>query len=178
MLVITIREQQKTDSGFEAILSVNGEVEYSVAIAEPFTRKQEQLLEWYFEEWLVFPVTDTVKAEQVAQSIKSYLEQLFKQVFQTNINVYSQYQQLRGKLSQLQLEIVSKTLEFQALHWEAMQDPDLPRPLAIDCVLVRKSIKPAPVFAYVQSSPVTNLLVVVARPDEEHDVDVVPFPDR
>lgn len=50
MPVITIREQQKTNSEFEAILSFDGEVEYPVAIADPFTRKQEQLLEWYFEE--------------------------------------------------------------------------------------------------------------------------------
>lgn len=170
MPVITIREQQKTDSGFEAILSFDGEVEYPVTIADPFTHKQEQLLEWYFEEWLVFPFTDTVKAEQVARSIKIYGEHLFKQVFQTNINVYSQYQQLRPQLSQLQVEIVSKTPEFQGLHWEAMRDPNLPRPLAIDCVVVRKSIKPAPVSAYVQPSPVINLLVVVARPDEEDDV--------
>ncbi len=170
MPVITIREQHKTGTGFEAILSFDDRVEYSVTITDPFTPEDEKQLEWYFEEWLNFPLTSTVKAEQTAQSIKNYGEELFQQVFKTNFDAYSQYKQLRGVLSQLQIEIVSKTPEFQALHWEAMRDRDLPRPLAVDCVVVRKSIKSVSVPADVQPSPVINLLVVVARPNEEHDV--------
>lgn len=77
---------------------------------------------------------------------------------------------MQGNLSQLQIEIVSRTPEFQALHWEAMRDRNLPRPLAVDCVVVRKSIKPVSVPANVQPSPVINLLVVVARPNQEDDV--------
>lgn len=33
------------------------------------------------------------------------------------------YQQLKNNLSQVQIELVSKTPEFQALHWEALPDP-------------------------------------------------------
>ncbi|MBW4623747.1 MAG: hypothetical protein KME17_30850 [Cyanosarcina radialis HA8281-LM2] len=51
-----------------------------------------------------------------------------------------------------------------------MRDPQLPHPLAVDCVVVRKQVKPVAVSASVQPSPVINLLIVVARPDEEHDV--------
>ncbi|WP_089091653.1 hypothetical protein [Nodularia sp. NIES-3585] len=40
----------------------------------------------------------------------------------------------------------------------------------VDCVMLRKNVKTAPVSANVPSSPVINLLVVVARPDEERDV--------
>jgi hypothetical protein len=59
MTIITIREQQVTDSGFTAILSFDGRVNYPIAITDPFTPKQEQSLEWYFEEWLVFPQLGT-----------------------------------------------------------------------------------------------------------------------
>lgn len=164
MPVITIREQQQTETGFEAILSFDGRVDYPITITDPFTRQKEQQLEWYFEEWLVFPMLNTVKAEQVAASVENYGQKLFEQVFKTNFDAYSEYRQLRGKLNQVQIEIEGQTPEFQALHWEALRDPELPRSLAVDCVMVRKRIKPVPVSAYVQPSPVINLLVVVARP--------------
>jgi len=170
MPVITIREQQQTEAGFEAILSFDGRVNYPITITEPFSRQEEQQLEWYFEEWLVYPMLNTVKAEQAADSVENYGQKLFKQVFQTNFDAYSEYRQLRGKLKQVQIEIESQTPEFQALHWEAMRDPELPRPFGVDCVMLRKSTKPVPVSAYMQPSPVINLLVVTARPKEENDV--------
>ncbi|BBD61437.1 hypothetical protein NIES2109_42650 [Nostoc sp. HK-01] len=170
MPTITIREESPTEGGFNAILSFDGRGDYLVKITDPFTPKVEKQLEWYFEDWLMFPLLDTVKAEAAAASVKTYGEELFKQVFRVDFNAYSQYQRLRGNLSQLQIEIVGKTPEFQALHWEALRDPDLPRPLAVDCVMVRKSNQAAPIYADVQTSPTINLLVVVARPDEEKDV--------
>jgi len=170
MPVITIREQQPTEAGFEAILSFDGRVNYPITITEPFSRQEEQQLEWYFEEWLVYPMLNTVKAEQAAASVENYGQKLFEQVFQTNFDAYSEYRQLRGKLNQVQIEIEGQTPEFQALHWEALRDPELPRPLGVDCVMLRKSTKPVPVSAYVQASPVINLLVVTARPKEENDV--------
>ncbi|BAZ26624.1 hypothetical protein NIES4073_75320 [Kalymmatonema gypsitolerans NIES-4073] len=65
---------------------------------------------------------------------------------------------------------MGKTPEFQALHWEALWEPGFPRPLAVDCVMVRKSIKRGAKQADVPQSPVINLLVVTARPNEEQDV--------
>jgi len=170
MTIITIREQQVTNSGFTATLSFDGRVNYPITITDPFTPKQEQNLEWYFEEWLVFPQLGTVKAEQAKESVKGYGEQLFEQVFRTNIDAYSEYRQIRGNLSQLQIEIESQTPEFQALHWEALRDPDLPRPLAVDCLMLRKHTKPVPIGAKMPAFPVINLLLVTARPDQDGDV--------
>ncbi|MEB3180163.1 MAG: CHAT domain-containing protein [Nostocaceae cyanobacterium] len=170
MQVITIREQNQTETGFTAIVSFDGRQEYPVTISNPFTAAQEQELEWYFEDWLVFPTLNTVKAETAAMSVKIYGETLFEQVFKANFDAYSEYRQGRGNLSNVQFEIISNNPEFHALHWEAMRDPDLPRPLAVDAVMLRKSIKPVAVSAYVQPSPVINLLVVTARPDEQKDV--------
>ncbi len=164
MPIITIREQQKTATGFNATLSFDGRVNYPITITEPFSAKDEGLLEWYFKEWLVFPSLNGIKAQQAAASIQDYGQQLFKQVFQVNFDAYSEYRQARGNLGQVQIEIESNTPEFQALHWEAMQDVELPRPLAVDCVMLRKSTKPASVAANMATSPVINLLVVIARP--------------
>jgi tetratricopeptide (TPR) repeat protein len=170
MPVITIRERQATTSGFEASLSFDGIGEYAIAVTDPFTAKEERQLEWYFEDWLVFPQLGTVKAARAAESVKGYGEKLFEQVFKSNFDAYSEYRQLRGDLARVRIEIESQTPEFQALHWEAMRDPDLPRPLAVDCAMLRKRVQPVPVRADVSPSPVINLLVVTARPDEERDV--------
>jgi tetratricopeptide (TPR) repeat protein len=170
MSVITIREQQQTETGFAAILSFDGRGNYPITITNPFTPKDEKRLEWYFEDWLVYPMLDTETAKKCATSVTIYGEKLFEQVFQSNLDAYSDYRQLQGNLSQVQIEIESQTPEFQALHWEAMRDRNLPRPLAVDCVMVRKLIRPISVPANVAPSPVINLLVVVARPDEEDDV--------
>lgn len=56
MPIITIREQQKTVNGFEAIVSFDGRVEYTVTIADPFTAQEEKRLAWYFEEFVTFPL--------------------------------------------------------------------------------------------------------------------------
>ncbi|MGH8002984.1 MAG: CHAT domain-containing protein, partial [Brasilonema sp.] len=160
--------EQNTDTEFEATLRFEEE-EYLVTITNPFTFKEEKELEWYFEEWLEFPFSDTTIAERTAASIKKYGENLFNQVF-TDRDAYSQYQRLRKGHNPLQIEIIGKTPEFQALHWESLWEPGYPRPLAVDCVMVRKSIKRAGKQANIPESPVINLLVVTARPNEEQDV--------
>jgi tetratricopeptide (TPR) repeat protein len=169
MAVITIREQGKTETGFDATLAIEGN-NYQITVSDPFKEKEEQELEWYFEDWLRYPILEQVKADKAAASVKQYGQELFKQVFQTNINAYSQYSQLRGDLSQVQIEIESITPEFHAIHWKALQDPDLPRPLSIDSILIRKSVKPAVIEARVREFPTVNLLVVTARPNADEDV--------
>ena len=86
-------------------------------------------------------------------------------------NAYSDYQQAcRSGFTNLRIEIEGESPEFQALHWEALQDPALPRPLAVDCIFTRKRFQRAVTQIDLQPSPVINLLVVTARPDEENDV--------
>ncbi|MFM7383153.1 MAG: CHAT domain-containing protein, partial [Microcystaceae cyanobacterium] len=111
---------------------------------------------------------DTVRANQVAASIKNYGEALFEQVF-SNRKAYTEYEKLRGNLGTLQLEIESLNPAFQALHWEALRDPELPKPLAVEAVMIRKSSRPTAVAAEVAVSPTINLLLVTARPSR-HDV--------
>ncbi|MDJ0682447.1 MAG: tetratricopeptide repeat protein [Xenococcaceae cyanobacterium MO_167.B52] len=170
MTLITIREKSQTAEGFEAELILEGRDNYPISITNPFEEYDEQLLSWYFEDWLNQPHLNQVRAEEAKASVKTYGQKLFKQVFQADINAYSQYQQCRGDLSQIQIQIESKTPDFQSLHWEALQDPDLPRPLAVDCIVIRKNIQPAPVKAEVKTSPTINLLVVIARPNGDEDV--------
>ena len=168
MSIITIREQQKTETGFQASVSFDDATTgYLIEVRDPFTPGEEERLEWYFEEWLVFPYVDTVRAEAAKVSVRAYGESLFEQVFKRDIEAYSAYKQSRDSIRQI--KIIGKSPEFQALHWEALHDPQMPRPLAIDRVMVRQ-VQSTEKQAIVAPSPVINLLVVTARPGEENDV--------
>ena len=170
MPLITIRQQQSSSPEFKATVSFDRQGDYPITITSPFNKQEELELEWYFEEWLRFPFINKVKAERAKQRLKAYGHLLFEQVFKSNFDIYGEYRNLRNQLSQVQIEIENITPAFQALHWEAMQDPEWPTPLAVNCIMLRKTVKPALGRANVASSPVINLLVVTARPDEEEDV--------
>jgi tetratricopeptide (TPR) repeat protein len=168
MSTISIREQQKTETGFQARLSFNGGMEYDIEVSDPFPPEQETELEWYFERWLVFPLTDKVRAERARESVRSYGVSLFEQVFKQNVDAYSDYKAIGDAITQI--EIIGKSPEFQALHWEALHDPQMPRPLAVDAVMVRQWVNQTVAKATIAAAPVIRLLVVTARPGEEHDV--------
>lgn len=85
-------------------------------------------------------------------------------------DLYGEYRNCRGHLSQVEFEIVGEAAEFQALHWEMMRDPELPYPFAVDCVMTRRRNWSAPVKAEMAASPVINVLLVTARPKEEQDL--------
>ncbi|MEL6989644.1 MAG: Tfp pilus assembly protein PilF, partial [Bacteroidota bacterium] len=170
MTAISIREESQTDTGFNVTLAIN-DMSCETTVSDPFTFKQEQELEWYFESWLRYPTLDNVKAERVKASVREYGEDLFKQIFLVDPYAYAKYKELLNDAdTELKIEIESITPEFQDIHWEALKDPKLPRPFAIDAVLIRKSVNSVAIEANVKRSPTINLLVVTARPNGANDV--------
>ncbi|MEP0915245.1 CHAT domain-containing protein [Leptolyngbya sp. DQ-M1] len=162
MQTIEIRQTQ----GFDAIVSIAGS-EFEITVSDPFGEQDEKLLEWYFEQWIQCPFTDGTIAKRAAESVRSYGENLFRQVF-GDPDAYAAYKSL--KLSELEIVIRGEP-EFQRLHWEAMRDPKSARPLAIDCVMVRqKRVRGRASTRQIEPSTVLNLLIVTARPNEERDV--------
>ena len=168
---ITIREKSKDGETFNIAVSFNNGPEYSVSIKDPFDLETERLFEWYFEEYLKFPFIDTVKAGKAAIAINDYGKDLFEQIFGDR-KIFSEYGKFKDSgLSSLQIEIISDTHEFHAIHWESLKDPNLPNPLVTEWVtIVRKNNNPPPMEAKVKAYPQINLLVVTARPDEDEDV--------
>ena len=172
MAKIVIREQGKTETSFNATLVI-AEDSYEITVSDPFEPRQDQELEWYFENWLRYPMLDNVMAGRAKASIREYGEDLFKQVFQSDINAYDRYREVSQDLSQVTIEIESISPEFQAIHWEALQDGNFEPPasiLAIQCVFSRKSKRSTVAKANVKPSPTINLLVVTARPGLDEDV--------
>src|SRR5258707_947692 len=80
--VLRIQEQSPHEDGFHATMSFDSGPHYTITVRNPFNDEQEDELEWYFEEHLRFPFTQTVRAKHAAASLTTYGEELFKQVFQ------------------------------------------------------------------------------------------------
>ena len=170
MPLIRIQERPGGADGPNAIVSFNNGPEYSITITNPFEEPQEQELEWYFEEHLEFPFTKKVRAQNAAASIKTYGEELFKQVF-GDPDIYAEYRALlKAGLHDLQIEIAGSP-KFHALHWESMKDPKpAQQPLALQAAMFRKNLTAQALPASVRTSPTINLLIVTARPSGAHDV--------
>src|SRR6266700_1848879 len=74
----------------QATISFDDGPPYPITISDPFTEKEENELEWYFEQHLSFPFTDTMRAREAGNSITAYGERLFEQVFGDR-RVYAAY---------------------------------------------------------------------------------------
>ncbi len=169
MTTITIRERTG-ENGTNATVSFDNGPQYDITVSDPFSEQQEQQLEWYFEEHLVYPFKDEVKAEHCARSVTEYGEMLFKQVFLANSEVYPEYKEcVRNGLNHVQIEIAGSP-SFHRWHWESLKDPKFDRPLVLQATLVRKNLQPQNTKIVLRPSTTINILVVTARPSGKGDV--------
>ena len=170
MMIITLEQQSLAteQAPFQAMLRFPHGSAYAVTITPPFSTKEENELAWYFEQYLKHPYMDQVRAAQAAKSVQQYGESLFKQVF-ANPDAYGDYRD--ALRSGFELQILGQPA-FHALHWESLKDPNQGEPLALSQSVVRKPLGLNRPFQPIQAqtSPVLNVLLVVARPGERQDV--------
>lgn len=170
MIVIRIQEYFEQAGVFQAKVSFDQGPEYSITVRDPFSKEEEERLEWYFEKHLEFPFTDQIKAQQAATGITTYGERLFVQVFTADPKLFSAYKTATQEgLNTIQIEIVGQP-SFHALHWEALKDPELPDPLVLQTAIVRKNLIQQALHPTISPAPTINLLIVVARPRGRRDV--------
>ncbi len=166
MHTITISDRHQSDQGFEATVSFDYESEYPITVVNPVSEDVESLAEHAKQQ------TDLSQAKKGGLgSRKDYGEQLFNQIFHSSEAAYAQYRQLRDRFSQLEISIESQSLEFQAIHWEALRDPELEEPLATQCTLVRRLGSPESLYDGMEASPYLDLLLVTARPGNDPNAD-------
>ncbi len=170
MALIRIQESSEQAGSFYAKVSFSQEPAFDVTIRDPFSKAEEECLEWYFEEHLKFPFTNQVKAQEAAASISMYGEMLFEQVFVANPRILSTYKTaVQAGLDKIQIE-VSGQPPFHALHWEALKDPASPHPLALQVTILRQNLSQQAVYTERHPSPTINLLIVTARPRGRRDM--------
>ncbi|MBA2285112.1 MAG: tetratricopeptide repeat protein, partial [Ktedonobacteraceae bacterium] len=75
----------------------------------------------------------------------------------------------KAGLNTLRFEIIGSP-EFHHLHWEALKDPKLPQPFALQAPMARQNVTPQVMPAGARPSPTINLLIVTARPRGRWDV--------
>ena len=169
MHTVGITQIETLDAGWFAKLTISAK-EFEIEIQDPFAGDQrEKRLEWYFEEWIRFPFSDTTLAAKAAASVKEYGTSLFRQIF-GDPHVHEAYRNVSGNLGDLEI-VIQGDPGFQSLHWEAMWDEEIPRPMAIDCIMVRQLRgNKTSTRVFRRDSALLNLLVVTARPHEENDV--------
>ncbi len=173
-MIIRIKEIEQTELGdFKIELDFQEKATFEIELINPFNSKEEENFEWYFEKYISEPYTAKSRVESCQSKLREYGERLFKGVFQNNKEVYALYKKIivEYKLTDLTIEVIGASNDFQAIHWESMKDSELSKPLTISGVIfVRKNINAVYIKTKALASPCINLLIVTARPEEENDV--------
>ncbi|MCP3972110.1 MAG: CHAT domain-containing protein, partial [Rhodobacteraceae bacterium] len=144
-----------------------------IPVAPPFGPEaslHEDLLEWYFERWLYYPMLDGPRAAHAARVVCEYGDALFGQVF-ADRNAQAALETWRtGNADRQRIEIVGGPA-FHQLHWEALRDPERGRALGTEFALVRAAPEVGVERAgQEREAPVVRVLVVTARPGGARDV--------
>ena len=138
MPLITITETGRVTDTPNATVSIDHGTPHPITITPPFSDADDVRLRWYFEEHLRFPFTQQVRARQAAESIVTYGEALFMQVFKSTPEIYAAYQAaVRGGLQTLHFDIVGSPT-FHQRHWEALREPGRD-PFVLHAPMVRRT---------------------------------------
>ena len=169
MTVVKITEiSGGPDGSFATRVGFGNAAEYEVTVTVPGDAARERLLAWYFEEHLRFPFLDRDKERQAVAQLKQYGAALFGQVFGGAAS--HDYRRLREwSFDGCRLEIIGSA-GFQLLHWEAMRDPELEVPLAVQLPVTRRVALVPSRFELPGGQPTLNILLVTARPFGRKDV--------
>ncbi len=172
MSKIRIREQQNQpqENGFPVVVSFDDEIDSELlTVHNPLTAQNKAKLEWHFEHYVTYPYLKDVEPAEAEKIIREVGESLFSQLF-SQAQIYHLYQKaIENGVNNLVIEI-SGSPEFHSLHWEALKSPDLPRPFALDALILRKDSRIQNLPADVRETSTINLLVVTSRPSGRRDV--------
>ena len=137
-------------------------------MADPANEGTTELLRWYFEQHLRFPFLDSDLEQEALAQLAEYGRSLFAQVFGEQMHYH--YRRLREQaFDGCRLEITGSSA-FHLLHWEALRDPDMEKPLAVRLPIIRRISLMQPKFDLPPERPTLNILLVTARPFRESDV--------
>lgn len=177
--MFTLRLTQEVDSQSDSY-SVKVALERSSKIQEYLSyfvfqvKDQEQEnIRWYLEDFLQYPQEPAPKiAAKIEQRMAEIGIELFEKVFRSNSDTGLIWEEVRDRLNETRVEIITGVREATAIPWELMRDPKTNIPLALAAqAFVRKPDRevlesqiPKP------SGDKIRILLVICRPGGESDV--------
>ena len=168
-IVVRLAERGVEENGaFRVRVSFGDLAEYDVSVKDPADSADEARLSWYFEEHLRYPFLDKDLEQNAVEHITAYGQALFSQVFGGVAN--HEYRRVRDRAFDGCRIEVSGSAALHRLHWETLNDPDLPVPLSVRLPVTRRVESLGSKFDPPGARPTLNILVVVARPDGPQDV--------
>ncbi|MEO1625162.1 MAG: CHAT domain-containing protein [Bacteroidota bacterium] len=175
MHIQIIEHSNQGTESFELELVFDEQQHFRRTVQTPHTEDADIDLEWYFEDFLREPFTAQTRVARIERDyIRDYGTQLFEQLFGEPAVENLFYESINAEgMSELQIELLGQSLEFQSVLWETLRSPEFPgKPLvASGAKMYRNSKLSSRIRARVGDHPQVNLLLVSARPSEENDID-------
>jgi tetratricopeptide (TPR) repeat protein len=174
--MLRIMQTARHGDTYHVLLDYQGGQQFHAPIPTSFTftltpQEQEQL-RWYLEDYLEHPTDPAPKiAANVEKKMQEVGEHLFNSLFGTNADARFLWADLRARLSDIRVEIVSG-VDATTIPWELMRDPLTGTLLALRAGdFVRSLPNPAlhPLIPRTQSGPI-RILLVICRPGGRNDV--------
>lgn len=129
--------------------------------------QDEEDLRWYLEDFLQYPQDP---APTIARRIEGRMaevgEELFRAVFQASEDARDLWAEMRKRLPETRIEIITGVAEAATIPWELLRDPKTDAPLALTA---RSFVRAQPTAALSPNLPVKKkgkirILLVLCRP--------------
>lgn len=135
MLELRIEQKAEGEGRHRALISLEGDGARRTAESVfPFSLspQDEEGLRWYLEDFLQYP---QAPAPAIAQRIEGRMAEmgteLFKAVFQSSDDARDLWAEMRNRLPQTRIEIITGVAEAATVPWELLRDPRTESHLAL-----------------------------------------------
>jgi len=135
--------------------------------------QDQEDLRWYLEEFLQYPQEPAPAiAHRIEGRMKEVGTELFRAVFQTSDDARDLWAEMRNRLPETRIEIVTGVAEAATIPWELLRDPKTVSPLAL---AVSSFVRAQPASALHPHLPEETkgkirILLVICRPRGADDV--------
>ncbi|HEX5716067.1 MAG TPA: CHAT domain-containing protein, partial [Thermoanaerobaculia bacterium] len=176
MLQLRIQQQALADGRHQVEIALEGDGSRRTASSTfefSLSPQDEEDLRWYLEDFLQYPQEP---APTIAQRVEGRMAEvgtaLFKTVFQASDDARDLWAELRKRLPQTRIEIVTSVTEAATIPWELLRDPKTGSHLALTA---HSFVRAHPNPALAPNLPARKkgkirILLVLCRPRGEKDV--------
>ena len=135
--------------------------------------QDEEDLRWYLEDYLQYPQEPApVIARRIEGRLAEVGTELFRALFQGSDDARDLWAEMRNRLSETRVEIVTGVAEASGIPWELLRDPKTDNPLALSARSFVRAHPSAALHPYLpkEEPDKIRILLVICRPHGDEDV--------